>query len=419
MSNQADPFGRRRSFHAAPPSAHSTQALRRQLALEQQRQRRTSAIEAARTAFRDLDYLEDLSLAGSSADEADSPPPQPRDLPPHPDGNLAEPDLALAAAGQAPPPPPPVISKTKRKAFKPKYKAWAKNLLSYAETLDLRYGLPEGIDSEWRAIVVPKGKRCLCATASEQGGNNTILYSRVAGRALGRFYTSLPPDCLLDTIWDSHLGVLWVLDVCKWRSQYLVQCEAEMRAFFISSKLSELPTQVYCPPSPSTLSDPSETGGGGAASRPLLVLPVPNLAPPLSPTSLLPLLSALSTTPPTPLDISALVLPMPPPPTSTSQPSMPVPVQLNIPLHPTGLLLYLSQAHYESGSTPLVSWVPCRDQIADGMELAEGVARMGQLVQEWQQVGTPRVAAAVPAVAGGATNAIAAAAAAGEVVMSG
>lgn len=383
MSKQSDPFGRRKSFHAAPPSAHSTQALRRHQALDAQRQRRTTAIEAARTAFRDLDNLEDLSLAGSSADEADSPPPPPLAA----SSSSEQQRESVATDSQPTTEATPVISKTKRKAFKPKYKAWAKNLLSYAETLDLRYGLPEGIDSDWRAVVVPKGKRCLCATASEQGGNNTILYSRVAGRALGRFYTSLPADCLLDTVWDSHLGVLWVLDVCKWRSQYLVQCEAEMRAFFIASKLSELPPQVYSPPSSS--SEAGSTSVAGTA-RPLLVLPVPNLAPPLSPSVLLPVLVSLNSTPPQTFDISALVLPLPDPALSPSS-TVPTPVPLTIPLHPTGLLLYLSQAHYESGSTPLVSWVPCPDQIADGMEQAEGVTRMGQLVSEWQQVGAPRV----------------------------
>lgn len=165
MSKQSDPFGRRKSFHAAPPSAHSTQALRRHQALEAQRQRRTTAIEAARTAFRDLDNLEDLSLAGSSADEADSPPPPPLAA----SSSSEQQRESVATDSQPTTEATPVISKTKRKAFKTKYKAWAKNLLSYAETLDLRYGLPEGIDSDWRAVVVPKGKRCLCATASEQG----------------------------------------------------------------------------------------------------------------------------------------------------------------------------------------------------------------------------------------------------------
>lgn len=159
------------------------------------------------------------------------------------------------------------------------------------------------------------------------------------------------------------------------------------RAFFIASKLSELPPQVYSPPSSS--SEAGSTSVAGTA-RPLLVLPVPNLAPPLSPSVLLPVLASLNSTPPQTFDISALVLPLPDPALSPSS-TVPTPVPLTIPLHPTGLLLYLSQAHYESGSTPLVSWVPCPDQIADGMEQAEGVTRMGQLVSEWQQVGAPRV----------------------------
>ena len=152
---------------------------------------------------------------------------------------------------------------------------------------------------------------------------------------------------------------------------------------------------MYSPPSSS--SEAGSTPPGGGTARPLLVLPVPNLAPPLSPSVLLPLLAALNSTPPQTFDISALVVPVPvpvplPDPTTLSPSSVPhPPIPLTIPLHPTGLLLYLSQAHYESGPTPLVSWVPCADQIAEGMEQAEGVARMGQLVSEWQQVGAPRV----------------------------
>jgi hypothetical protein len=54
----------------------------------------------------------------------------------------------------------PTISKRKRKAHnKPKYKAWAKNLLTLAETLDLSQTLPMGLERDWRATVVPKGKR--------------------------------------------------------------------------------------------------------------------------------------------------------------------------------------------------------------------------------------------------------------------
>lgn len=137
--------------------------------------------------------MEDLSLDASSASEEEyAPAPPTAHSPPPPTAD------AIATK----------ISKTRRKAYKPKFKSWAKNLLSYAETLDLRYSLPAGLENEWRAVVVPKGKRCLCATASDQcafnplqlcatsshhkelgphgpfccaAGNNTILYSRVAG----------------------------------------------------------------------------------------------------------------------------------------------------------------------------------------------------------------------------------------------
>ncbi|BGP34925.1 hypothetical protein JCM10296v2_006749 [Rhodotorula toruloides] len=363
MPTMADPSHRRASYLAAPLTAHSSQEKRRQLALEAQKQRRTHAIEAARASFRELDPMEDLSLDASSASEEEyAPAPATTHSPPPPTGE------AIAAK----------VSKTKRKAYKPKFKSWAKNLLSYAETLDLRYSLPAGLENEWRAVVVPKGKRCLCATASDQAGNNTILYSRVAGRALGRFNTQLPPDCLLDAIWDPDLAILWILDLCKWRSTYFVECEAEMRAFFLSSKLIELPTQPYVPPT-------VEIPPGTTNARPLLVLPAPSHAPPLTPPVLSPLLSALSgpSPPAQSIPVEAFF------PSDPSDPTQLFPTQLDIPLHPTGLLLYLSHAHYESGPTPLVSWVPCSPNVERGMERGEGVERMRELVEEWAARGGP------------------------------
>lgn len=152
-------------------------------------QRRTHAIEAARNSSRDLFDMEDLSLAGSASDSDTDVPPQ------------TVQQLAVE--------PPPKISKQKRKSHKPTFKSWAKNLLSHAETLDLREGtLPDGLERDWRMSVVPKGKRCLCATTNDSGefrflfstsarttmiltlhsdhyiaAKNTILYSRVAGYA--------------------------------------------------------------------------------------------------------------------------------------------------------------------------------------------------------------------------------------------
>lgn len=48
------------------------------------------------------------------------------------------------------------------------------------------------------------------------------MLSRVAGRTLARRTTVLPPDCLLDCVFDSEVGVLWVLDVIKWRGTWYV-----------------------------------------------------------------------------------------------------------------------------------------------------------------------------------------------------
>lgn len=86
---------------------------------------------------------------------------------------------------------------------KPRHQPWARNLLSFGETLDLSHGLPEGFADDWRVLVAPKGKRCLCASISDTGGKdrsmrvnrlsvieadswstaagNTLLYSRVSG----------------------------------------------------------------------------------------------------------------------------------------------------------------------------------------------------------------------------------------------
>ncbi|GAA5849534.1 hypothetical protein JCM9279_007261 [Rhodotorula babjevae] len=361
-SPKLDPFGRRESYLRAPTAGHDSQTKRRQRALDAQKQRRVHAIEAARSSFRELDFMEDLSLAGSS-DSSDTEHGEA--LPP-----------TSTAGGDAATSPPPVIGKIKRQRFRPKFHAWAKNLLSHAETLDLRHGLHEGLESEWRAVVVPKGKRCLCATFNSGTGVNTILYSRVAGRTLGRFRTSLPPDCLLDTVWDADLGVLWVLDLCKWRSTYFVECQADMRAFFLSSKLSELDTQAYFPPS-SPFATQSQTG----TTKTLLVLPVPSLSPPLLPSTLLPLLNPLAVAPhPAPQDLAVAVLA----PYATPEGALALALaEARIPLAPTGVLLYLSSAHYESGSTPLVSWVPCGAEVDAEDREKEGVERMLQLVQEW------------------------------------
>ncbi|BGP19521.1 hypothetical protein JCM10213_000120 [Rhodosporidiobolus nylandii] len=348
MASHLDPNHRRQSFHRAPSLGSSGQERRRKQALEAQKQRRTHAIEAARSSFRDLDIMEDLSVAESDSE------------------GEAVPERFQDAEDKA----TPVIAKAKRKSHKPKFRAWAKNLLCQAETLDLRHSLPEALERDWRLSVCPKGKRCLLATTTEGAEGNTILYSRVAGRTLARLRTVLPPDCLFDAVWDSSNSVLWILDLMKWKGQYMVNCEAEMRAFFVASKLSELPTQPYLPPDPSA-------SATRPSSRPTLVLPVPSLPPPLTPSAILPLLNSLSAPSTMPCIVFAPMLSP-----DSSQPAFRAQT-MQIPFISEGLLLYVSSAHYESGSTPLVGWVPCEVKEPEARD-AEGTERLKKLVEEWQ-----------------------------------
>jgi len=103
--------------------------------------------------------MEDLSIAGSDASSSSDIEPE----------RSALPETSTSATNAASP-PSPVISKQKRKSHKPTFKSWAKNLLCQAETLDLREGvLPYNLEKDYRMSIVPKGKRCLCATTNDTG----------------------------------------------------------------------------------------------------------------------------------------------------------------------------------------------------------------------------------------------------------
>lgn len=131
------------------------------------------------------------------------------------------------------------------------------------------------------------------------------------------------------------------------------------RFFFLNSRLSELPPQLHNP-FPSTVSRP-----------PILLLPVPTLSPPLTPTSLLSLSSSLLL----PSLFPALVL------LPTPSPSLPLPQTVEIPFLPTGVVLYLSKAHYESGLTALAGWIPVKVEDEEEKKVA-GLERFVQLLRE-------------------------------------
>ncbi|SCV69576.1 BQ2448_2596 [Microbotryum intermedium] len=322
-------------FHARPsgvltPSTHHER--RRKEALELQKQRRMHAFEQARQSHfckdpLDLDSVEQLSLGartreGRDEDASEDEVDEEGDIYIVTDGpggmettESKSPSSALK----------PKLQKTRRhRSTKPIYKPWARNLLTHAETLDLGHALPEAFwTGEWSLKLCPDGKRCLCVTGHTANGSNTILYSRVSGRTLSRVYVpALPPDCLLDTIHDPSTNALWVLDLIKWNGVYYVDLEHGFRKWFLQSRLSELQRTTH--------NDPQWTQ----------LLPVPTLDAPLTPRSLAFFLqTAFSTT------------------TSSST--------MDAMARPTwdGLLFYLDVARYESGSTPLVGWVPAALEI--------------------------------------------------------
>lgn len=123
----------------------------------------------------------------------------------------------------------------------------------YAEQLELTR-LPRGLERDWSAVVIPIGKRCLCSTFNAANGTflpylfrtpsldrslkvsfacigrkNTELLSRVSGRTILSTTTILPPETYLDCVYDASLGVIWIIDVIRWRTNFLVDSEQEFR----------------------------------------------------------------------------------------------------------------------------------------------------------------------------------------------
>lgn len=141
------------------------------------------------------------------------------------------------------------------------------------------------------------------------------------------------------------------------------------RAFFTSSKLSELSTQLYIAPTP-TLAIPT------VSTRPLLILPCPSYSSPLTASALLSIMPSLASS--CSFNVSVLQ-------PSSASPASVTEKTIQVLFEPSGALLYHRESHYESGTTPLVNWVP--REVEPGREKAEGVARLRELVEEWESRG--------------------------------
>ncbi|KAM0749589.1 hypothetical protein T439DRAFT_381895 [Meredithblackwellia eburnea MCA 4105] len=352
MDVQSPPkHDRRSTFHLPPLTAQLSQAKRRELALDAQRQRRNHAFMAARTGLGDDmdDNMGELALESSDDEELGGIEQELSSSKADAHEGVRMEDAQRGAKAEM----------RKKEARKP-YKKWAKNLLMHGETLDLSLGLPFGLETEWSCVAVPEGKRTLaCSSGFASDGPNTTLFSRVSGRTLEKRRSDLPPDCLLDCVWDERHSVLWVLDLVKWRGQWFVECEAQMRFFFLAAKLAELPPTLYQPPS---------------STSPFILLPCPTHSQLPTPT-LNAILDSLPPEPPVHLAPTVLL----PSPSTPETPLVPGPHPNPFPVELTGLLLYLSRAHYESGPTTLVGWVPC--EVESELKGKEGTGRLKELVE--------------------------------------
>lgn len=278
-------------------------------------------------------------------------------------------------------------------------------------------GLPSDLEQAWVAVApVPVGKRCLAITHQSAAGvigicesiycllrdndsqhcrtaPNTTLRSRLLGKMLlPRFPSSLPPltilDCILDANWTAN-GIVHVLDVVKWKGQDVADCEAPFRFVFDQhrgyhfvtsrrfwwrdTRLAELPK--FSPPS--SVFHFSLTGEQGesqsAQHSGSYKFPYP--------TSFIPIPYHTDTTFQTmdssiiPMARSSREIPVEIPASAPFQPSSPTAMPIDSSHGPLesrisktvtsqvssdGLLLYVSQASYEEGTSPLSCWVPIK-----------------------------------------------------------
>lgn len=241
-------------------------------------------------------------------------------------------------------------------------------------TDDLNDSLPHDLETGWVAVApVPVGKRCLAVTHQSSGVAgvvpNTTLRSRLLGKTLiARFPSSLPPltvlDCILDSNWRDN-GILHILDVVKWKGQDVADCEAPFRFWWRDTRLAEL-SQTY---PPSITFSHTETRPRYQFPYPTNLIPIPyhtNTSLSSLDISVIPMARTIRTIP---VDVPIL-LPNPPlqdvsgngmQVESATTPSFRAKgsiesVSTNV--QPDGLLLYVSEASYEPGTSPLSSWIP-------------------------------------------------------------
>ncbi|KAI6016195.1 hypothetical protein EDC04DRAFT_2903467 [Pisolithus marmoratus] len=396
MFAQAD----RKTSYKVPPTVVTdrlvSQEARRMRALEEQKRRRAQKYDSARN----LDAFADLSL-GPSDDEGDedvadepviiregiagyaSLAKEPADLQP-PDGQEQHmEDIAR----------PKKRNKNKRKRAKAKASKWADKCM-YAELLEMKEepsvwadgngepddGLPSDIEQGWVAVApVPIGKRCLAVThqsASEPSSSSKHYspFPPLGEDATCSFplLTTTTDDLGLhsDTDWRKN-GIVHVLDVIKWKGQDVADCETPFRFWWRDTRLAELPK--FSPPSSIfhfSLANDQDQAQSAQKPGPYR-FPYPTSFVPIpyhTDTTLQSLFSSII-----PLARSTREISVEVPASAPFQPSSPAAMSVDTTYDPIealssktvtsqirsdGLLLYVTQASYEEGTSPLSCWVP-------------------------------------------------------------
>ncbi|KAF8880030.1 hypothetical protein BD779DRAFT_1676093 [Infundibulicybe gibba] len=393
MSVTPPSFAERKTGFKLPPSVTRdkllSQETRRTKALEEQKRRRAEKFDSSRQ----LDLFADLNLGPSDDDEL-SPTKEYSGA----TGLGAYVSMLDSSTGGDIDPTtiqqdPPIDQGAKRRPKKKrrarhrgdgpaKPSKWADKCM-YAELLEMAAddvwdapdgstvdGLPDDLETGWLAVApVPAGKRCLAVTHQSSGVSgvvpNTTLRSRLLGKLLvPRFPTPLPPmtvlDCILDSNWREN-GILHILDVVTWKGQDIADCETPFRFWWRDTRLAEL---AQSPP-PSLPLTGIETAPLPKYhfSYPTTFIPIPYHAdttlatlsnyiiPEAQSTRIIEVSVPRSLTQAPPdgsMDIDASQSSIGTAPLATFPASIPA----------DGLLLYVSEASYEAGTSPLSSWIP-------------------------------------------------------------
>jgi hypothetical protein len=96
----------------------------------------------------------------------------------------------------------------------------------------------------WLFKVRPTGISCLVSTTAPH--MKGVAYSSASnGVVLSSFKSLLPRNCLLDCILNETTRVLYVMDILVWKGQTVVDTTAEFRMFWLENKLSECSQYIF------------------------------------------------------------------------------------------------------------------------------------------------------------------------------